>query len=172
MIKSSLKIKYLSYVVFLGTILNAQNNLYSIPVEVTDRYCKAGLDLDSCAYIPLYKSVSHWLGTPYRYAGKSKKGVDCSGFSKAVISEVYSYALRGSSRSIFSACESVQRGQLREGDLVFFKINSKDISHMGVYLQQGFFAHASVSRGVMVNHLDEDYYNRFFYTGARINFKN
>jgi hypothetical protein len=52
----------------VGTI--AQNNWFNniIEVEKTDKICESGLDIDSCAYIPLYKSIYKWLGTPYKYA--------------------------------------------------------------------------------------------------------
>lgn len=140
----------------------------SILVEKTDRICEAGLDIDSCAYIPLYKSLYDWLGTPYKYAGLSKKGVDCSGFTKAVILEAFEYKLKGSSRDIYKRCESIQQEELFEGDLVFFKINRSQVSHIGIYLQDGYFVHASVSRGVMINNLSESYYRKYFYAGGRI----
>jgi lipoprotein Spr len=154
---------------FIGTISYAQEiHLSSILVQKTDRICEAGLDIDSCAYIPLYKSLYHWLGTPYKYAGHSKKGVDCSAFAKAVIMEAFEYNLKGSSRDIYKKCLTVAKEELFEGDLVFFKINKSQISHIGVYLQNGYFVHASVSRGVMINHLSESYYKKYFYSGGRI----
>ena len=140
----------------------------SISVEKTDRICEAGLDIDSCSYIPLYTLLYKWLGTPYKYAGNTKKGIDCSGFTKAVISEAYHTKLRGSSRDIYSKCKSVDKDELYEGDLVFFKINKSNISHIGIYLQDGYFVHASVSKGVMINNLSETYYKKYFYSGGRL----
>lgn len=60
---------------------------------------------------------------------------------------------------------SINQKNLTEGDLVFFKINSKKVSHVGVYLKQGWFAHVSTSKGVMINNLSEAYYDKHF-TGA------
>jgi lipoprotein Spr len=164
-------VKNLAIIILLG--FSALGYGQSIPdslisVEKTDRICESGLDIDSCAYIPLYKSLHDWLGTPYKYAGNSKKGIDCSGFTKAVISEAFHLKLKGSSRDIYSNCQEVKQEELKEGDLVFFKINKNQISHIGIYLQNGYFAHASVKRGVMINHLSEDYYKKYFYTGGRI----
>ncbi len=147
-----------------------ERNTNVIEVEKTDKICESGLDIDSCAYIPLYKALYKWLGTPYKYAGNSKKGIDCSGFTKAVLRDSYALELSGGSRDIYKRCIPVDQKNLKEGDLVFFKINKSNISHVGVYLQNGYFAHASVTRGVMINHLSEDYYKKYFYSGGRLSF--
>jgi lipoprotein Spr len=63
----------------------------------------------------------------------------------------------------------VSREELKEGDLVFFKINSRSITHVGIYLGNNRFAHASSSRGVVLSNLDEPYYKRYFYKGGRLN---
>lgn len=140
----------------------------SISVAKTDEFCEAGLDIDSCAYLPLYKSFYEWLGVPYRYAGLTKKGIDCSGLIKSVFREVYHLELKGSANNIYLECIPVRQENLQEGDLVFFKINKSRVSHVGIYLQDGFFVHASVSRGVMINNLTEKYYKKYFFSGGRI----
>jgi lipoprotein Spr len=61
----------------------------------------------------------------------------------------------------------VRKDELQEGDLVFFKIHSRSISHVGIYLGNNKFAHAS-SRGVAINSLDDGYYSRYFYKGGRL----
>lgn len=139
-----------------------------ILVTKTDVFCESGLDLDSCAYLPLYKSSYDWLGAPYKYAGTSKKGIDCSGFVKAVFNEVYNLQLKGSASNIYTNCTPIKQKDLQEGDLVFFKINKSKISHIGIYLQDGFFIHASVSRGVMINNLSENYYKKYYFSGGRL----
>jgi lipoprotein Spr len=63
----------------------------------------------------------------------------------------------------------VSREELKEGDLVFFKIKSRSITHVGIYLGNNRFAHASSSRGVVLSNLDEPYYKRYFYKGGRLN---
>ncbi len=60
------------------------------------------------------------------------------------------------------------KDELKEGDLVFFKIKSKSITHIGIYLGDNRFAHASTSRGVVISNLNEPYYSRYFYKGGRI----
>jgi lipoprotein Spr len=62
----------------------------------------------------------------------------------------------------------LNKEELKEGDLVFFKINSRAISHVGVYLGDNKFAHASSSRGVMISNLNEPYWRRYYYKGGRL----
>jgi lipoprotein Spr len=71
------------------------------------------------------------------------------------------------SRDIFSMVSPVGKDELKEGDLVFFKIHSRSISHVGIYLGDGRFAHASM-KGVAISSLDDPYYNRYFYKGGRL----
>ena len=61
----------------------------------------------------------------------------------------------------------VRKDELKEGDLVFFKIHSRSISHIGIYLGNDRFAHAS-SKGVAISSLDDAYYSRYFYKGGRV----
>lgn len=119
----------------------------------------------------LYGFIEGWLGTPYRYAGNSKKGVDCSGFANQVYTSIYCTPITGGCEHIYKKVERIKRSELKEGDLVFFRINNRyTVSHVGIYLGNGHFAHASVKRGVMVSHLDEAYYSKYFTTGARVPF--
>jgi lipoprotein Spr len=62
----------------------------------------------------------------------------------------------------------VNRRNLQEGDLIFFKINNRNVSHVGIYISNNKFVHASTSRGVMINDLDENYYSRNFAFGGRV----
>ena len=72
------------------------------------------------------------------------------------------------------AAEKISEKELKEGDLVFFTINSKpnakegQVSHMGIYLQNNKFVHATTKAGVMINDLDEEYYKKYFEGGGRI----
>lgn len=117
----------------------------------------------------LYGFIEEWLGTPYRYAGNSKKGIDCSGFANQVYSQIYCTPIPGGCEHIYKKVELIERSELEEGDLVFFRINNRNtVSHVGVYLGSGYFAHASLKKGVMVSHLDEAYYARYFTSGARV----
>ncbi|MDB5159443.1 MAG: glycoside hydrolase [Mucilaginibacter sp.] len=115
----------------------------------------------------LFNFVYDWIGTPYRFGGNSKKGVDCSAFTKQLYDQVFNLDIKRNSRDIFSMVSPISKDDLKEGDLVFFKIHSHSISHIGIYLGDGRFAHASL-RGVAISNLDDAYYSRYFYKGGRV----
>ncbi|HET6991981.1 MAG TPA: C40 family peptidase, partial [Bacteroidia bacterium] len=118
--------------------------------------------------VALYKFIDEWYSVPYKSAGKSKEGVDCSGFVSILYSQVYKKTIGGPATSIFEECKPVAEKNLEEGDLVFFKINSDKISHVGVYLKNRHFVHASVHNGVIISSLDEAYYKKYFFKGGKI----
>ncbi|MFT4061481.1 MAG: NlpC/P60 family protein [Edaphocola sp.] len=116
----------------------------------------------------LYTFIEEWYGTPYRFGGTSKIGIDCSAFTRQLYTDVYNLDLDRTSREQFQNALSVDRQQLREGDLVFFKIHSKNITHVGVYLYDGKFVHASVSQGVVISDLSDAYWSRYFAGAGRV----
>lgn len=117
----------------------------------------------------LYDSIDHWLGTPYCYSGTTENGIDCSGFTLKICKGVYDkdFPVR-SSGELFQLCEKIDRNTLREGDLVFFKIYRGRISHVGIYLGENRFVHASTSKGVIISSLDEAYYKKYFAGAGRL----
>lgn len=117
----------------------------------------------------LYQFVYDWLGTPYRLGGSSKNGIDCSKFSLALYENVFNTQIGFNSRNQYSKTMPVKKTDLQAGDLVFFKINSRNITHVGVYLGDDKFAHASSSRGVMISDLNESYWQRYYFSGGRPN---
>jgi lipoprotein Spr len=127
-----------------------------------------GVAVDATSNLKLYKFIYEWIGTPYRFGGNTKNGIDCSAFTKAIYDKVFNTNILRNSRDIFSMVDPVSKDELKEGDLVFFKIKSRSISHVGIYLGDNRFAHASSSRGVVISNLNEPYYSRFFYKGGRI----
>jgi len=126
-----------------------------------------GVALSATSNMKLFHFVYDWIGTPYHFGGSSRKGIDCSAFTKELYSEVFNLDIKRNSRDIFSMVNPVAKDELKEGDLVFFKIHSRRISHVGIYLGGGKFAHAS-SRGVAISSLDDNYYSRYFYRGGRL----
>lgn len=131
-------------------------------------FAEIGLPLDSCSNPQLFATVCEWTDVPYKYARCSKSGVDCSGLSKQIYRSVYNLDLKGGSRDLYHKCQPVPKEALIEGDFVFFKIYSDRISHVGVYLGNNKFVHASTKRGVIVSDLDETYYKKRFFRGGRI----
>jgi lipoprotein Spr len=126
-----------------------------------------GVAVSATSNMKLFHFVYDWIGTPYRFGGSSRRGIDCSAFTKQLYSDVFNLTIRRSSRDIFSMVNPVSKDDLKEGDLVFFKIHSRSISHVGIYLGNNRFAHAS-SKGVAISSLDDAYYSRYFYKGGRL----
>ncbi len=126
-------------------------------------------DQDNIINLLLYKAIDDWMGVPYKYGGISKKGVDCSGFTAAVYNATYQIPLARRAADMYAMVnEKVQKSDLKEGDLVFFDIGRRELSHVGVYLTNGRFVHASTSRGVVISDLEMDYYKKYFRCGGRI----
>ena len=126
-----------------------------------------GVALSTTSNIKLFQFVYDWIGTPYRFGGNTKKGIDCSAFTKELYSQVFNLDIMRNSRDIFSMVNPIDKDDLQEGDLVFFKIHSRKISHVGIYLGNNRFAHASL-KGVAVSSLDDPYYSHYFYKGGRL----
>jgi murein DD-endopeptidase / murein LD-carboxypeptidase len=116
----------------------------------------------------LYAFINEWYGVPYKFAGRSKNGVDCSDFASLLYEKAYGLSLSGTCVNMLEQCKPVKETDLKEGDLVFFKINSKEPSHVGVYLQNSKFVHASVHSGVVISDLTQVYYKKYFYKAGRI----
>lgn len=116
----------------------------------------------------LIAEIADWLGTKYKYGGYTKEGVDCSGFVGNVYWNVFKIKLSRSSKDMINDVVTIDKENLENGDIIFFKINGKTISHVGIYISQNKFAHASSKRGVVINDLDETYYKEHFFTAGRV----
>ena len=118
-------------------------------------------------YKKLYDYITQWWGTPYRIGGSSLDGIDCSGFVKGLFSDTYSIQLPRTSREQANFSQEISKESLQEGDLVFFH-QRKGISHVGMYLSNNKFVHASTSMGVIISDLNEPYWNKRFVKAGRI----
>ena len=118
--------------------------------------------------VALLKFMDEWYNVPYKYGGSDKHGIDCSGLTCTMYSEVYKRALSGTSASLFKETERVKQKDLCEGDLVFFRIHRNRISHVGVYIVNGYFLHASTKAGVVLSNLSEPYYKKYYAGGGRV----
>jgi lipoprotein Spr len=114
--------------------------------------------------------MDQWYGVPYHYGGTGKDGIDCSAFTCQLISEVYNVKqLPRMSADQYKATRRIPKKDLREGDLVFFHTMGKGhkVTHVGVYLYNNRFVHASVS-GVQISDLREGYYMKHYVGAGRI----
>lgn len=107
-----------------------------------------------------------YRGVPYRWAGMSSRGMDCSGLVSLVLKSHGVKAPHNAAR-LYNLGTSVLFEDLRPGDLVFFTSRGKAIGHVGIYIGDGKFIHASSRSGrVTVNSLSEKYYKQH-YVGAK-----
>jgi murein DD-endopeptidase / murein LD-carboxypeptidase len=129
---------------------------------------KLGIGYDDNMNMLLLKESVDWLGVPYKYGGNTKKGTDCSGFAQHIYKTVYEKSLNRSCEDIYKQTKSIKQKNLEEGDLVFFKIEGNKISHVGIYLRDNKFIHASTKKGVLVDDLDNPYYKKHYYSSGKI----
>ena len=115
----------------------------------------------------LYGFIEDWYGVRYRMGGNDKSGIDCSAFVQRLYENVFCTNLVRTALEQFHMCRFVlSQDSLEEGDLVFFHTRGKKrVTHVGIYLMNNFFVHASSSQGVMISSLNEDYWSRY-YAGA------
>ena len=131
-------------------------------------FVKHGIAFDSLSNSKLYNEVYDWLGVRYCYAGHSKYGIDCSGFVTQIYQFIYSIKLSGGAGDIYKMVKPIEKKDLKEGDLIFWKIRHPYISHVGLYLSNNKFVHATTGYGVRIDDLNEPYYFRYYFCAGRI----
>ena len=122
--------------------------------------------------VTLIDSAYSYIGTPYKWAGTSRSGMDCSGFVSTAFSAI-NVPLSRSSIEMSTQGRDIPLSQAEVGDLLFFKTNRKRnrISHVGIVVGVGDevkFIHASVSQGITVSSLSEDYWQKAYAKTSRV----
>ena len=146
---------------------SAQTNHDEIDSVLISALSKYGIDKDLITCYPLYTKILEWMGTPYRFGGNSKKGVDCSRLVIQLTNGIYYDSINGTAATLYETSHKLNNEELYEGDLVFFKINKSYVSHVGIYLQNDLFVHATRGNGVMISSLNESYYKKYFFSAGR-----
>lgn len=122
------------------------------------------LDKDEVMY-----KIIEYLNTPYLWGGTSKRGIDCSAFIQTIMYQALGVALPRTSLEQSNVGEPVEKSDLKFGDLVFFDTMRKGrVSHVGMYLGNGFFAHSGSRTGVAVASLDDEFYTRTYLKARRV----
>lgn len=117
-------------------------------------------EIEQIQNVNLYAGIDEWLGTRYRLGGTTKSGIDCSAFVQVLYVTQYGVNLPRTAREQYDATQRISRTNLKEGDLVFFNTQG-GVSHVGIYLQNNKFVHAS-SSGVTISDLFDEYWERRF----------
>ncbi len=114
--------------------------------------------------------IIKYLETPYKYGGESTNGIDCSAFTKNVFGSAISFNLPRTTSEQFKIGDSVNdKTELKFGDLLFFNTTKRSYpGHVGIYIGEELFAHASRSRGVTVSSLTSDYFKKRFIDAKRV----
>lgn len=114
----------------------------------------------------ILQDYRRWQGVRYLWGGDSKYGIDCSAFTRRVLGELSINLPRTTSEQIHFG-NHIAKQQLKIGDLVFFK-TSPETRHVGVYVGNGQFIHASKSMGVTTSRLDDQYWESSYETSVRV----
>ena len=141
-------------------------------IKSKEVYETLGLNKDRKDNFALYKEAAVWLHVPHVEGGTSHNGIDCSFLVFTIYKTVYNKTLERNSAAILKKnCKRISRKKFKEGDLVFFNTNGKSklhVNHVGIYLKDHKFLHASTSKGVIVSDLDEIFYIKAFICGGRV----
>ena len=115
----------------------------------------------------LNATFENYKGVPYRYGGMDRRGFDCSGFINVAYREAFNVALPRTTEELATAGIPVRRDQLKTGDIVFFKTSVKQL-HAGIYTEDGYFIHASTSKGVIRSSLKNQYWLHNYIKARRL----
>ncbi len=120
----------------------------------------------------IMNEIMDWLGTPYRFGGNSRKAIDCSAFVRSIFLASSDIMLPRTARDQFTVGAKISRDNLEFGDMIFFHTYTYRFpSHVGIYLGDDLFAHASSRYGVTVSSLNSRYYSKRFIGGKRMMIK-
>lgn len=123
-------------------------------------------NVESLTNLSLLSFIDKWWGTKYRFGGTGSKGIDCSALTGLLMGSVFGVSLPRTAREQYAVCTKLKEDEMAEGDLIFFNTRG-GVSHVGVYLGDGNFVHASSSQGVTISNLEDSYYRKRFIGGGR-----
>ncbi|MEZ4694378.1 MAG: NlpC/P60 family protein [Aliarcobacter sp.] len=115
----------------------------------------------------LYDFYSEWEGVRYKMGGESKKGIDCSAFIQKAFKEKFAMEMPRTTTLQSKMGKEISKNELEMGDLVFFRIN-KRLNHVGIYIEDGKFMHASTSSGVTISDLNSEYFLKRYWKAQRV----
>jgi murein DD-endopeptidase / murein LD-carboxypeptidase len=116
----------------------------------------------------MMREISKYMGVSYVSGGTTSEGMDCSGYTMIVYKNSMNIMLPRSSHEQSARGKAIELSGLKFGDLIFFNTTGESASHVGIYLGDDLFAHASVSLGVTISSLQSSYYIKRYECARRI----
>ena len=117
----------------------------------------------------LYQQLTEWQGVPYKLGGTSKKGIDCSAFVQKTFIDRFGFLLPRTTAQQAQFGTAINKRELQAGDLIFFKTSYKT-HHVGIYVENDQFIHASTSNGVMLSSITNRYWKNAFWQARRVSY--
>jgi len=126
--------------------------------------------VEKLSNLSLLQNIEKWWGTKYCLGGSTERCIDCSAFTQAIANDVYGTSLPRTSQEQYDSSDKIYTEDLQEGDLVFFHSGGrrKRVSHVGFYIMNNKFVHASTSNGVMISDLNDTYWKNRYKGAGRI----
>jgi cell wall-associated NlpC family hydrolase len=156
------KVKIKLFVIIIAVLISGCSS--SVRFATKDRQTSNAIA--NTEKIPIINEALKWLGTPYCYGGESRSCTDCSGYVQQVFLSAGLYIPRTAAEQYQNSIQ-IDNSESKPGDLIFFK-NSSRINHVGIYLGDDQFIHASSSNGVERQSLSNRYYQSRFAGFGRI----
>lgn len=173
MIKKNIQLSFL--LISFTTILTACSS--SQPVKVVDddyakhphKQLQGNLSDPIFAISSLSEHQRNWQGTRYRLGGTSRQGIDCSGFMQVTFRELFGIHLPRMTVDQAKQGRQVAKSDLQVGDLVFFNTGrGPNGKHVGIYVKNGQFLHASTKGGVIYSNLSSPFWAKTFWQARRL----
>jgi lipoprotein Spr/probable lipoprotein NlpC len=158
--KSTLSIKSFAFYLMLIMLFMSSCGTRRYAEKSTTKAARAADVMAGLKSKELYKFITDWTGVKYRLGGMDKSGIDCSGFAVLLEKNIYGHTLPRRSKEQAETIKKKGQNKLEEGDLIFFSFGGTEVDHVGVYLNNDFFVHASTTRGVIVEDLKLPVYQK------------
>lgn len=158
----------LRYFLALGYALLLSACAHS-PIKSNPPAQKVGINNKGKIKHALYSQLTMWQGVPYKLGGTSKKGIDCSAFVQKTYIDRFGFLLPRTTSQQAQFGTAISKDTLEAGDLIFFKTGLRTY-HVGMYIENHQFLHASTSQGVTLSSLKNNYWQKAYWQARRIEF--